>query len=98
MNNAQTKRFLSSLCKLIEHINKAELTKYGYQVVLNYLDECPEPDYSAKARYVVAKYVMKNIPSLEAIRQKNSSGARLDDIDHLVLKLEYEADKLNHSA
>jgi hypothetical protein len=95
MDFSQTKKYISAICKLIEHITKAELTKYGYKVVMNYLNESPEPDHSAKARYAITKYIMKKIPELDEIKQKNKSGRQLDEVDHLILKMEYEADRLN---
>lgn len=98
MDSTQTKRYITAICTLIEHINKAELTKYGYKVILNYLDECPENGHSEKARYAIEKYICKNIPTLEAVRQKHDAGMRLDEVDHLILKIEYEAEKLDHMA
>lgn len=94
MNAGNAKKFVNSVIKVIEHLSRAEITKYAYKIILNYLDEYDEYDYSACARYTVKKYLSRDIPTLEEIRQKHKAAGRLDELDKLVLKMEYEAEKL----
>jgi hypothetical protein len=46
-----------------------------------------------KARTAIWKYTQTVLPSFESIRQKSTS-QKLDRLDHLVLKMEYEASRL----
>ncbi len=94
MNAGNAKKFVNSVIKIVEHLSRAEITKYAYKIILNYLDEYDEYDYSACARYTIKKYLTRDIPTLEEIRQKHKATGRLDELDRLVLKMEYEAEKL----
>lgn len=86
-------RFISSVCKVIEHLTKAEITKQGYKLVLNYLDEYSSQSLAACGRKAITKYTAKDIPTLEEIKINHSRG-KFDELDKLVLKMEYEANKL----
>lgn len=95
MDASGAKKYLNSVIKIIEHLTKAEITKYAYKIIINYFDEFFDEDYSVCARDVVKKYLIKDIPLLEEIRQKHKKTGKLDELDRLVLKMEYEAEKLN---
>mgnify|MGYP006301261175 CR=1 FL=1 len=51
------------------------------------------PDTLDRARVAVKRYTMEDIPSLEEIRAKGDRES-LAPVDHLVLKMEYEAQRL----
>ena len=93
MNISGSKRYINSICRIIEHKTKAELTKHGYKLILNYLDEFEGINFSERARYVIKKYISIDIPSLSEIREKHKK-TKIDELDRLVLKMEYEAEKL----
>jgi len=78
MNPGNAKKFVNSVIKIIEHLTKAEITKFAYKIILNYLDEYDEYDYSACARYTIKKYLSRDIPSLEEIRQRHKAAGKLD--------------------
>ena len=46
-----------------------------------------------KARAAIWKYTQTVLPALDAIRRKSTS-QKLDKLDHLVLKMEWEASRL----
>ena len=89
-----TNKFVHSVCKVIEHMTRAELTKQGYKLVVNYLQETSDMAFSDCARYAINKYSSNDIPSLEEIRERNRSGQGITDLDDLVLRMEYEAEQL----
>jgi len=70
-----------------------ELRNTSKKVILNYLNESHHPELIKRARYAVTRYIQDDIPSLEEIREK-SHHTELDGLDHLILKLEYEARQL----
>lgn len=70
-----------------------ELRTTSKKVILNYLNESRHPQLIYRARGAVVRYIQEDIPSLEDIREK-SRITELDAVDHLILKLEYEAQRL----
>ena len=90
----KTDRYLRSVFTLIENIIHIELSDQGRGVIENYLDTASSVDMAEKARYAVFRYTQVELPSLDEIRQKNKSG-ELSPMDHLILKMEYEAKLLN---
>lgn len=85
--------FLLSVFAIIEHVNKTELTTTSKKLIIAYLNEAAEKSYSEKARAAVRRYSETVLPSLDSIRVKSRT-QKLDALDHLVLKLEYEASRL----
>jgi len=85
--------FLLSIFAVIERLNKSELTNTSKKLIVNYVNEATGEGMAQKARTAIWKYTQTVLPSLESIRQKSTS-QKLDRLDHLVLKMEYEASRL----
>lgn len=85
--------FLLSIFAVIEHLNKSELTNTSKKLIINYVNEASGEGIAQKARTAIWKYTQTVLPSLKSIRQKSTS-QKLDRLDHLVLKMEYEASRL----
>jgi len=85
--------FLISLFAVIEHLNKSELTTTSKKLLIAYVNEASELTAVEKARAAVHRYTQTSLPTLDHIREKSRAG-KLDALDHLVLKLEYEASRL----
>ncbi len=85
--------FLLALFAIIEHLNKSELTTTSKKLIIAYINEASGQDLVDKARETVKRYTETVLPSLESIRTKAKT-IKLDKLDHLVLKLEYEASRL----
>lgn len=86
--------FLLAVFAVIEHLNKSELPTTSKKLIIAYLNEATGVSYSEKARVAVRRYSQTVLPSLESIREKSRT-VELDALDHLVLKLEYEASRLS---
>jgi hypothetical protein len=86
--------FLIAIFALIEHLNKSELTATSKKLIINYVNEASGQSMIEKARSAVHRYSQTVLPSLEAIRGKDARRQKLDPLDHLVLKLEWEASRL----
>ena len=89
--------FLLAVFGIIEHLNKSELTTTSKKLLIAYLNETKGTSFSDRAREAVRRYTQTVLPSLESIREKSRT-VELDELDHLVLKLEYEASRLSKSA
>jgi MinD-like ATPase involved in chromosome partitioning or flagellar assembly len=85
--------FLLSVFAVIEHLNKSELPNTSKRLIINYVNEATGAGMAEKARAAIWKYTQIVLPSLEAIRQKSTS-QKLDKLDHLVLKMEFQASRL----
>jgi len=85
--------FLISVFAVIEHLNKSELTTTSKKLIIAYLNDASGRAPVEKARAAVLRYTQTVLPSLESIREKART-AKLDKLDHLVLKLEYQASRL----
>jgi len=85
--------FLLAIFAIIEHVNKSELTTTSKRLILAYLNEASERTMVERARNTVYRYGQIVLPTLESIRQKART-MKLDRLDHLVLKMEYEASRL----
>jgi hypothetical protein len=84
--------FLLSIFAVIEHLNKSDLTNTSKKLIINYVNEASGEGMAQKARTAIWKYTQTVLPSLDSIRQKSTS-QKLDKLDHLVLKMEYEASR-----
>jgi hypothetical protein len=85
--------FLLAVFAIIEHVNKTELTTSTKKLIIAYVNEASEQTMVEKARAAVRRHSQIVLPSLESLRQKSRT-AKLDKLDHLVLKLEYEGSRL----
>ena len=70
-----------------------ELRNTSKHIIINYLNESRHPVLIQRARAAVRRYIQDDIPTLEEIRQKSRT-EELSAVDHLILKLEYEAQRL----
>ena len=88
--------FLLAVFAIIEHVNKSELTTTSKKLIINYVNEAAGQDPIDKAREAIRRYTDTVVPSLESIRTKSRT-MKLDKLDHLVLKLEYEGARLRQA-
>ncbi len=89
-----TDKFLSSIFAIIEYMTEAELSNTSRQLIIRYLEDSTQPMHAERARHAVERYTQNNIPTLEEIRKK-SKAKELGALDHLILKMEYQARKLD---
>jgi hypothetical protein len=86
------KRLAQAMFRLVEFITKAEMTGTARTLIFNYFKESGHERVSDKAREAVIRYTQcKTLPSLEEIRTKTET--QLSELEHMVLKMEYEASK-----
>jgi hypothetical protein len=85
--------FLIAIFAIIEHLNQSELTTTSKKLIINYVNEAADVSAAEKARAAVRRYTQIVLPSLESLREKAKT-KKLDPLDHLVLKLEYQASRL----
>jgi hypothetical protein len=85
--------FLLSVFAIIEHLHKSELTATSKKLVISYINEAGGENWAEKARAAVRRYCEIVLPSLQSIREKAAT-AKLDALDHLVLRMEYQAERL----
>ena len=78
---------------VIEHLNKSELTTTSKKLIIAYVNEANGEELVEKAREAVRRYTETVLPTLASIRTKAKT-VKLDKLDHLVLKLEYEGARL----
>ena len=86
--------YLRSIFTIIEKIIHIEMSDQGRGIIENYLDTAAADDYAEKARYAIYRYTQQELPSLDDIRKKNKTG-ELTEMDHLILKMEYESKQLS---
>ena len=85
--------FLLAVFAVIEHLNKSELTTTSKKLIIAYVNEATGEELVEKAREAVRRYTETVLPTLASIRAKART-VKLDKLDHLVLKLEYEGARL----
>jgi hypothetical protein len=85
--------FLLAIFAIIEHLNKSELTTTSKKLIINYVNEASGESMVEKARAAVHRYTQIVLPTLDALKEKART-MKLDPLDHLVLKLEYQASRL----
>jgi hypothetical protein len=85
--------FLLAIFAIIEHLNQSELPTTSKKLIINYVNEALDQSPVEKARAAVRRYTQIVLPSLENLREKAKT-KKLDPLDHLVLKLEYQASRL----
>ena len=93
-----TDRLLNIAYSIIELVNRQELRVTSKKLVINYLHESLHVAYTAKAREAIERYVNEDpLATLEEIRRKHETlgMAGLNEVDHLLLKLEHEGRRLD---
>ncbi len=81
---------------VVEYVLKSDLTNTAKTLLYNYYKSSDQPTYALRAREAVFRYAQcRSLPRLADIRQK--SRAQLDRLEHLVLRMEYEAARLDGS-
>ena len=84
--------FLLSMFAIIEYLNKSELPSTSKKLLIAYVKESTDEAPADRARAAIRRYTETVLPSLDSIRKKAQT-KKLDKLDHLVLKLEYEASR-----
>lgn len=87
------KAYLNSIYNVIEHLVGKELPDTSKRLITNYVEGSREMSLAGKARDAITQYLQANIPTLDEIRKKSKT-SKLNKLDHLLLKMEYEADLL----
>ncbi len=85
--------YLLAIFAVVEHLNKSELPTTSKKLIIAYANEASGGSFMEKARAAVHRYTQTVLPSLQSIQEKSRT-QKLDKLDHLVLKLEYEASRL----
>jgi len=88
--------FLLAVFAVIEHLNRSELTTTSKKLIIAYVNEATGEELVDKAREAVRRYTETVLPTLASIRAKART-VKLDKLDHLVLKLEYEGARLKRA-
>ena len=88
--------FLLAVFAVIEHLNRSELTTISKKLIIAYVNEATGEELVDKAREAVRRYTETVLPTLASIRAKART-VKLDKLDHLVLKLEYEGARLKRA-
>jgi hypothetical protein len=93
-------RLLHITYRLIELLNRQELRVTSKNLVRNYVVESLQVHHADKAREAVQRYSSAELPEVEFIRAKFAEGslASLDELDHLVLRLEFEGHRMDEAA
>ena len=82
--------YLEAIFRVVEHITEHPLLDTSKRLLINYIERSGESGMAGKARESVTRYIQKSIPTLQQIREKAKT-TELDELDHLILKMEYEA-------
>ena len=91
------KPLLHAIFETAEFINEAELTNTSKHLLMNYYDESVGLPAVDRARQAVIRYTQcGSLPTLEEMRKKTP--AELSRLEHLVLKLEFEAKKVDDAS
>ena len=86
--------FLTKFFDLIEFLSRNTLTTTSKKLLIAYVNEATEGTMSGRARSAIQRYIQKEIPTLEEIREKSKT-QELSREDHLILKMEHEAARLH---
>lgn len=93
-------RLLELVYTLIELVSRQELRNTAKVLIKNYLIESIQVTHAAKAREAVMRYTGEDLPDLDQVREKygNLGLEGLNEIDHLLLKIEFEGHRLDEKA
>ena len=83
-------RYLATVFDVVEYVIKNEMTNTSKKLIELYLKDSNENTMAGKARDAIIRYTQGDIPTLDQIRAKSKT-QELDNLDHLILKMEYEA-------
>ncbi len=90
----EEKDLMFAIFGVVEYVTKSELTNTAKTLIYNYYKGSEQPTYALRARESVFRYAQcRSLPKLAEIRQKNRN--QLDKLEHLVLRMEYEAARLD---
>jgi hypothetical protein len=84
-------RFYNVFFALMESLTANTITVTSKRLLMSYMESAEENGLAERARSAIRRYMQKEIPTLEDLRRK--SPEELSKIDHLVLKMEYEASR-----
>ncbi len=87
------KAYLNSIYNVIENLVGKDLLDTSKTLITNYIEGSREVSLAGKARDAITRYLQADIPTLDEIRKKSVT-SNLNKLDHLLLKMEYEADLL----
>ncbi len=81
-------------------VSRQELRNTAKVLIKNYITESIQVTHAAKAREAVMRYTAEELPDIEQVREKYSSLGLdgLTEVDHLVLKIEFEGRHLDQKA
>ena len=85
--------YLGALFAVVEQVTRSELTTTSKKLLIAYVNEAPGDTLIQKGRAAVKRYAQADLPDLDSLRRKAAT-SKLDKLDHLVLKLEFEASRL----
>ena len=89
----QKRYYLRSVFRVVEYIIKTTLLDTSRNLIMYYIESSGEVGMSNKARFAISRYTNEELPSLDEIRQR-SGVSGLNDLDHLLLKMEYASKRL----
>ena len=90
--------FLHAYFDLVEHMTRMELRNTSKNLLLNYINESAEPSLIERAREAVRRYLQDDVPTLEEIQAKSRAGEELNELDHKILKMEFEARRFEENS
>jgi hypothetical protein len=85
--------FLETVFDLVEFLSRNTVATTSKKLLINYINEAADGKLVDRARSAILRYIQKELPSLEEIRKKSKTG-ELSKLDHLVLKMEFEATRV----
>jgi hypothetical protein len=89
-------KYLDSIFAIVEYITESELSNTSKQLIIRYLEDTARLAHAERARLAIQRYTQNQIPTLDAIRKKSKT-EELDTLDHLILKMEYQARGLDET-
>jgi hypothetical protein len=85
--------FYNAIFELVEFLTHDVLTNTSKRLIMAYVKEAQDAGPAEQARSVIKRYIQKEFPTLQEIRERSKT-EELSKLDHLVLKMEYEASRL----
>ncbi len=85
--------FYNAVFELVEFLAKDVMTNTSKRLLMNYIKEAQEDTPAGQARFAIKRYIQKELPSLDEIREKSRT-EELSKLDHLILKMEYAASRM----
>lgn len=85
--------FFTSVFAVVEHLTRSEVSDRAKWLIRYYYDEVREGSCAERGWSAVQRYTQEELPTLESVRSKSARGD-LSRLDHLLLRMDYEAAKL----